>query len=140
MQIGHAILTHVVGMGRRRIAQDADDLSLRQDVPVVQGKKQELANCQSSSYGSHQDVVHSRTLPLRRPGWPPLGPVSHGGQHWVRLKHVGLGFSEGYNCPLTQYLLADAVGLSAVQVNRVLRELREDGLVSFQNGARLHRF
>ncbi len=52
----------------------------------------------------------------------------------ARLKLVGLGSSEGYNCPLTQYLLADALGLSAVHVNRVLRELREDGQVSFQNG------
>ncbi|AZL59534.1 Crp/Fnr family transcriptional regulator [Tabrizicola piscis] len=52
----------------------------------------------------------------------------------ARLKLVGLGSSDGYNCPLTQYLLADALGLSAVHVNRVLRELREDGLVSFQQG------
>ncbi|MCB6176510.1 helix-turn-helix domain-containing protein, partial [Rhodobacter sp. Har01] len=29
---------------------------------------------------------------------------------------------------------ADALGLSAVHVNRVLRELREDGLVTFQKG------
>jgi DNA-binding transcriptional regulator YhcF (GntR family) len=30
--------------------------------------------------------------------------------------------------------LADALGLSAVHVNRVLRELREGGLVTFQKG------
>jgi len=30
--------------------------------------------------------------------------------------------------------MADALGLSAVHVNRVLRELREAGLVTFQNG------
>ena len=35
---------------------------------------------------------------------------------------------------LSQYLLADALGLSAVHVNRVLRELREDGLLTFQKG------
>jgi CRP-like cAMP-binding protein len=52
----------------------------------------------------------------------------------ARLKLVGLATNEGYSCPLTQYLLADALGLSAVHVNRVLRELREDGLVAFQNG------
>jgi DNA-binding transcriptional regulator LsrR (DeoR family) len=40
----------------------------------------------------------------------------------------------GYPCPLSQYLLADALGLSAVHVNRVLRELREDGLLTFQKG------
>ncbi len=52
----------------------------------------------------------------------------------ARLQLVGLGTTEGYCCPLTQYHLADALGLSAVHVNRVLRDLREDGMVTFQNG------
>ncbi len=52
----------------------------------------------------------------------------------ARLKLVGLGTNEGYDCPLSQYLLADALGLSAVHVNRVLRELREEGLLTFQKG------
>ena len=52
----------------------------------------------------------------------------------ARLMLVGQGTNAGYSCPLTQYLLADALGLSAVHVNRVLRELREDGLVTFQQG------
>lgn len=50
----------------------------------------------------------------------------------ARLALVGLGSKEGYACPLTQYLLSDALGLSAVHVNRVLRKLREAGLVSFR--------
>jgi len=52
----------------------------------------------------------------------------------ARLKLVGLGDRNGYDCPLSQYLLADALGLSAVHVNRVLRFLREEGLVTFQHG------
>jgi CRP-like cAMP-binding protein len=52
----------------------------------------------------------------------------------ARLRLVGLGDRNGYLCPLSQYLLADALGLSAVHVNRVLRELREDGMVTFQKG------
>lgn len=52
----------------------------------------------------------------------------------ARLRLVGLGDKTGFDCPLSQYLLADALGLSAVHVNRVLRELREGGLVTFQNG------
>lgn len=52
----------------------------------------------------------------------------------ARLKLVGLGSTAGYACPLSQYMLADALGLSAVHVNRVLRELREAGLVTFQHG------
>ena len=51
-----------------------------------------------------------------------------------RLKLVGLGTADGYTCPLSQYLLADALGLSAVHVNRVLRQLRENGLLTFQRG------
>lgn len=52
----------------------------------------------------------------------------------ARLKLVGLGSVTGYACPLSQYMLADALGLSAVHVNRVLRELREGGLVAFRRG------
>jgi len=52
----------------------------------------------------------------------------------ARLKLVGLATASGYACPLSQYMLADTLGLSAVHINRVLRELREDGLVTFQRG------
>ena len=52
----------------------------------------------------------------------------------ARLRLVGVGDLSGFDCPLTQYHLADVLGLSAVYVNRVLRKLREDGLVSFQKG------
>lgn len=52
----------------------------------------------------------------------------------ARLNLVGMGDRTGFDCPLTQYHLADALGLSAVHVNRVLRHLREDGLVTFQKG------
>ncbi|PWE28406.1 Crp/Fnr family transcriptional regulator [Maritimibacter sp. 55A14] len=51
-----------------------------------------------------------------------------------RLALVGMGSKEGYDCPLTQYHLADALGLSAVHVNRVLRQLRENGLATFRDG------
>ena len=52
----------------------------------------------------------------------------------ARLRLVGLAEKGSFACPLSQYLLADAMGLSAVYVNRVLRELREEGLVTFQRG------
>lgn len=52
----------------------------------------------------------------------------------ARLALVGVGNRTGYNCPLTQYHLADVMGLSAVHVNRVLRQMREKGLVTFQRG------
>lgn len=50
----------------------------------------------------------------------------------ARLKLVGLATRTGYACPLSQYMLADALGLSSVHVNRVLRQLREMGLLTFQ--------
>ncbi len=51
-----------------------------------------------------------------------------------RLALVGIGNKEGFDCPLTQYDLADSLGLSAIHVNRVLRQLREHGLVTFRGG------
>ena len=52
----------------------------------------------------------------------------------ARLDLVGMGRRDDYDCPLTQYHLADALGLSPVHVNRVLRKLRERGLVTFRDG------
>lgn len=52
----------------------------------------------------------------------------------ARLSLVGLGSKVGFACPLSQYHLADALGLSAVHVNRVLRTLREAGMVTFRDG------
>ncbi|MDG4650515.1 Crp/Fnr family transcriptional regulator [Roseibacterium sp. SDUM158017] len=52
----------------------------------------------------------------------------------TRLNLVGMADRTGFDCPLTQYHLADALGLSAVHVNRVLRHLREEKLVTFQKG------
>ena len=51
-----------------------------------------------------------------------------------RLALVGMGSKAGFACPLTQQLLADALGLSAIHVNRVLRQLRENGMVTFRDG------
>ncbi|ASJ72260.1 Crp/Fnr family transcriptional regulator [Granulosicoccus antarcticus] len=52
----------------------------------------------------------------------------------ARLSLVGMGSKEGYACPLSQYMLADALGLSSIHINRVLRQLREAGMVTFRNG------
>ncbi len=52
----------------------------------------------------------------------------------ARLSLVGMGSKEGYACPLTQYLLADSLGLSAVHVNRVLRKLRDIDMLTFRDG------
>lgn len=50
-----------------------------------------------------------------------------------RLQLVGLLEGAEYSCPLTQYDLADALGLSSIHVNRVLRELRQLKLLTFHD-------
>ncbi len=51
-----------------------------------------------------------------------------------RLRLVGMASDTAYACPLNQYVLADALGLSAIHVNRVLRQLRERGLMTLKGG------
>jgi len=51
-----------------------------------------------------------------------------------RLTLVGLATSTEFKCPLNQYVLADALGLSAIHVNRVLRQLRERDLMTVKSG------
>jgi len=51
-----------------------------------------------------------------------------------RLRLVGLAKANEYTCPLSQAVLADALGLSAIHVNRVLRQLRERRLLTFHEG------
>ncbi|HYI64630.1 MAG TPA: Crp/Fnr family transcriptional regulator [Allosphingosinicella sp.] len=51
-----------------------------------------------------------------------------------RLGLVGLADETGYALNLTQVDLAECLGLTPVHVNRVLRELRERGLVEFRGG------
>jgi CRP-like cAMP-binding protein len=50
-----------------------------------------------------------------------------------RLRLVGLADATEFDCPLSQYELADTLGLSSIHVNRVLRELREVKLLTFQD-------
>jgi CRP-like cAMP-binding protein len=46
-----------------------------------------------------------------------------------RLALVGLAAPDSFPPPLTQETLADVLGLSSVHVNRMLQQLRRDGLV-----------
>ncbi|GEP04457.1 Crp/Fnr family transcriptional regulator [Methylobacterium oxalidis] len=47
----------------------------------------------------------------------------------VRLQAVGLATENSYDLPITQVDLSDTAGLSNVHVNRVLQELRGQGLI-----------
>jgi CRP-like cAMP-binding protein len=52
-----------------------------------------------------------------------------------RLRVVGMATDQGYECPFTQDDLADALGLSAIHVNRILRQLRERQLLTLSHGS-----
>ncbi|MEA3009219.1 MAG: hypothetical protein QOJ91_911 [Sphingomonadales bacterium] len=52
----------------------------------------------------------------------------------VRLRMVGLATDAGYDLPLTQADLADVTGLTSVHVNRMLKKLRDDKLLTFRGG------
>ncbi len=50
----------------------------------------------------------------------------------VRLQAVGLATENSYDFPVTQAELADTLGISTVHVNRMLQQLRKDGLLTLQ--------
>jgi CRP-like cAMP-binding protein len=52
----------------------------------------------------------------------------------VRLRMVGLASETRYALPLTQADLADVTGLTSVHVNRMLKKLRDDDLLTFRGG------
>ena len=52
----------------------------------------------------------------------------------LRLQIVGLADETSYDLALTQADLGDCTGLTSIHVNRTLKDLRESGLVTFQNG------
>jgi CRP-like cAMP-binding protein len=53
----------------------------------------------------------------------------------VRLRAVDLVEDHAFTLPVTQAELGDAFGLSTVHVNRVLQDLRSDGLMTLHGGA-----
>jgi CRP-like cAMP-binding protein len=51
-----------------------------------------------------------------------------------RLAIVGLGENQRFALPLSQEILADALGLSMVHVNRILQQLRRERLIELRSG------
>ena len=51
----------------------------------------------------------------------------------ARLHEVGLADKDCYRLPLTQEMISDALGLSIPYVNRLLQQLRHDGLVTLKD-------
>ena len=55
----------------------------------------------------------------------------------VRLRAIGLANGDSCNWPITQAEIGDALGITTVHVNRVLQQMRTDGLIELQ-GNRLN--
>jgi CRP-like cAMP-binding protein len=51
-----------------------------------------------------------------------------------RLKVIGRVKANRFEMPLTQEQVGEALGITAVHANRVIRQLREDGIVVFHRG------
>jgi CRP-like cAMP-binding protein len=51
-----------------------------------------------------------------------------------RVQIVKKGTRDGFRLPLTQTVLADALGLTPIHTNRVLRQLERDGLIEREKG------
>lgn len=52
----------------------------------------------------------------------------------AKLRAVGLIDGRQFSCPLTQADLGEACGMTPVHINRMLKELRERGLMHMQRG------
>jgi CRP-like cAMP-binding protein len=52
----------------------------------------------------------------------------------TRLSEVGLLTSRGFRLPVSQDIIAGSLGLSLVHFSRTLRQMRQDGLLSLENG------
>ena len=53
----------------------------------------------------------------------------------IRMEVAGLGDRNGFELPMTQAELADALGLTAIHLNRRLKVLREERLVAYDKRA-----
>jgi len=52
----------------------------------------------------------------------------------TRLGIIGLGDRRGFPLPIKQLDVADATGLTSVHVNRMLKQLRDEEIMTFRNG------
>src|SRR5436305_1428217 len=72
------------------------------------------------------DVEAVERLPINTKKLPAQAAIGR------RLETVGLSNGNQFDLPMTQIDMADALGLSAVHVNRVVQELRRDGLLELR--------
>lgn len=54
---------------------------------------------------------------------------------YLRARNIGLANDEEFALPLSQVVLADALGMTPVHINRVLKELRLSGAMALKRGS-----
>lgn len=54
---------------------------------------------------------------------------------YLRARNIGLAKDEEFALPLSQLVLADALGMTAVHINRILKELRLAGAMALNRGS-----
>lgn len=54
---------------------------------------------------------------------------------YLRARNIGLTHTDEFALPLSQLVLADALGMTAVHINRVLKELRLAGAMAISRGS-----
>ncbi len=54
---------------------------------------------------------------------------------YLRARNIGLTDGDQLEVPLSQAMLADSLGMTAVHLNRVLKKLRLDGAMTFKRGS-----
>ncbi|WP_344707737.1 Crp/Fnr family transcriptional regulator [Sphingomonas swuensis] len=53
---------------------------------------------------------------------------------FIRARNIGLQTEPVFDLPLSQLLLADSLGMTAVHLNRVLKELRQENVMTLTRG------
>ena len=126
VQRTYQALTEVTAVGlsldrfRAVIEQDGAFASaiLRQQAKQTQAVSEHLVNAGRRS--AYQRVIHL-LLEL-----------------WYRLATANEPEDDTFEVPLTQEIIADALGLSIIHVNRTLQRIRADGLFEIHAGAPMH--
>lgn len=124
-----AVIWNRAGYGVRALTRctvaymDAGDLrSLVRDSPTAGPGWMTLSFIDSAMLAERAVLLGGRSA---------LGRLAHFFcEVYVRLVSVGRASDMAFELPMTQEEIGDAIGLTAVHVNRVLRVMRADGLVA----------
>jgi len=105
----------------------------RNQVAAAMQQSPRLAEAVLWSFARDEAIVAQHLVNLGRRS--ALGRIAHFLlELGFRLHEVGKATPTRYECPLSQQLLADALGLTSIHLNRVLRYLRERELLTFSGG------